>query len=105
MHYAVIVTERDAIERTPDSPIHWLNRFTLVRVLNDKPDSLGLHVVETMYPVFSNIPELTSSPPRYEIMVQHVRGVDLMRLPEYAGPCIEAFAEMFQRTREFFAIV
>jgi len=104
MKYGLIITERTAVERQPEDPIHWLKRYTLDRVLNSKADDLGLHVVETMYPVFSSKPIPEGGSARYEVMMQHVRRADLLELPDAAGPYIEATAQFFRKSREFFGI-
>lgn len=104
MKYAVVITERVQVDRSADSPMHWLKRGTLVRVLNDKPDDLGLYVIETLYPVFTAIPELTTAEPRYQVVMQHTRRKDFYVFPDAAGPFIEATAQYFRQAREFFGV-
>jgi len=100
MRYGLIVTERDSIERSPDGPKHWLKRGTLIRIIRDT--ELGTYVTETLYPVFGV--EGLFHGYRYETRTQYLDRTDFKELPECMGPYIEATAQFFRKSREFFGI-
>ncbi|AGK46063.1 hypothetical protein BTI_1583 [Burkholderia thailandensis MSMB121] len=86
MRYGLVKTQKTANR----SPVHWLRRGTLVRILRDD-------YIETMYPVFGV--SVTQWP--YRVVRQIVRPGDVFELPQWLGPMLEWFAPKFQRAREW----
>ena len=92
MRYGVIRTERNR-----SGVPHWLNRGTFVRVLADRPYG---ELVETLYPVFG-APELGCT---YSVKQQTIYRNDYHEIPGQLGPFLEAWAEYFQRVREWLCL-
>lgn len=93
MRYGIIKTDK-----RHDCTTHWLNRGTLVRVLADRP--MG-ELVETLYPVFGK-EELGNT---YTVKQQVISDKDYYEIPGQFGPLLEAWADLFQKTREFLCVV
>jgi hypothetical protein len=97
MRYGVIITQQTG---TDTDPKHYLTRGTLVRVIRET--ELGACVTETLYPVFGI--EKVFLGYRYETRIQYLDRDDFAEFPECLGPMLEAFADLFRKTREFFGV-
>jgi hypothetical protein len=97
MRYGVIITQQAG---TDTDPKHYLTRGTLVRVIRET--ELGTFVTETLYPVFGI--EDVFQGYRYEKRTQYLDRDDFAEFPECLGPMLEAFADSFRKTREFFGV-
>lgn len=98
MRYGVIITQQTG---TDTDPKHYLVRGTLVRVTRET--ELGTFVAETLTPVFGveNVFEHGYS---YNTRTQYLDRDDFVALPDCLGGMLEAFADLFRKTREFFGV-
>jgi len=101
MRYGIIRTQRTQIERSLGEPIHWLRKWTLVRILHDLNGD-GMNNVETMYPVFG-VP--FGHDDQYQVRHQIVYRKDFRLLPQWVAPYIEGIADKLRRVRELFMLV
>ena len=99
MPYGIIKTQKKDADGVHGGPTHWLMRGTLVRIVNGEED---WSEVETLYPVFGfPIPGADTA---YKVRTQYVHPSDYVEIPGRFGPMLEAWAEYFQRVREYLCL-
>jgi hypothetical protein len=97
--YGIIKTQKKDGDGVRGGPTHWLLRGTLVRVVKDGED---YSEVETLYPVFGY--PIPGTAPMYKVRTQYLSPSDYYEIPGRFGPMLEAWAEYFQRVREYMCL-